>query len=151
MWRTTAAPREVWEVVSDLSCWPMWWPAMRAIAPGPRGAHGLPERAELVFDAPRPLPHVTVPVQVITVEPPRRVVVEADGGGFAGTGELSVVEGGELTEVHYRFGMHTTKFWLRAVDAVLAGATHSSGHERLRQAGDRLAELTGGEPGPHEP
>lgn len=150
VWRTTAGVEAVWAVVSDLSCWPQWWPAMRDIRPGPTGRHGLPEHAELVFDAPNPLPHVTIPVRVVTVDPPRRVMVEADGGGFAGSGELEVV-GAEHTEVHYRFGMHTTKFWLRPVDAVLSGARHAGGHERLRQAGDRLAELTGGEPGPHQP
>lgn len=90
-----------------------------------------------------------MPVRVVDARPPRHLRVEAAGGGFRGAGDLLVaVE--ELTEVRYRFDFRSSRPWLRPVDAVLSTAGRNAGKQRLADAGDRLARLAGGEPGPHE-
>lgn len=146
-WRTTAPPEAVWEVVSDVADWKRWWPALRDVRHG--AADGLPDRAELVFDT--AIGELGVPVRLREETAPARLHVASDGGGFAGAGELRVepIDGGSA--VTYDIDVRARKLWLKPVEAILGAAGRTAGRERLREAGDRLAELAGGEPLHHEP
>lgn len=151
IWRTTAAPDDVWAVVADLSTWPQWWPAIRAVDLLD-GSPGRPGAARLTFATPAPLPALVVEVEAAEVEPPSRLVVAPRRGPLAGSGRLEVSpDHAGASAVAYDVRLRFRSLVLRPLEAVLAGATRASGRERLRQAGDDLARLAGGEPGEHEP
>lgn len=147
-WRTSAAPEAVWDVVSDLERWSEWWPAISEVRARGTTAGGLPEAAELRFDT--VVGPLTVPVTVPVRQPPDRIVVKSDGGGFEGEGTLTVAASEEGSDIAYEFRMRARKLWLKPVETVLAAAGRSGGKQRLREAGDRLAALAGGEPLEHD-
>lgn len=147
-WRTTAGPQAVWEVLSDLDRWRDWWPALSQVRVRASGEGDLPSAAELVFST--VVGPLTVPVVVRVAEPPVRLVVASDGGGFDGEATLSIREDEDGAEIAYGFRARAKKLWLRPVEAVLSGVGRSAGRQRMREAGDRLAELAGGEPRRHD-
>lgn len=151
-WRLGAPPAAVWDVLADLTCWPAWWPAIREVRPhAPAADRDLPGSATFVFDAPAPLRKLEIEIDVVRAEPPHRMAVATDRGGFAGRGELTIKREPAWTAVRYRFDVRTTSIWMKPVSAVLRSAFGSSGQDRLHEAGDRLAALVGTEAGPHEP
>lgn len=151
-WRTTADEDAVWEVVRDLDRWREWWPALTGVRTGAgqdarMPDEGAPQRVELVFDT--VVGELTVPVTVEPDDHARRFRVSSDGGGFVGSGDLAVETDDRGSRVTYRFSVKAKRLWLKPVEAVLRTAS-STGRGRLREAGDRLAELAGGDPLDHE-
>lgn len=149
-WRTTAPPDAVWTVVSDLSTWPGWWPAIREVDVL-EGTAEAPQAARLTFDTPRPLPPLKVELEVVEHRPPRRLAIRSRGGQLTGTGVLEVATDPEGSKVDYDLELSIRSLLLRPLEMVLSSATREGGHERLRRAGDDLARLAGGDPGTHEP
>ncbi|MBW3576681.1 MAG: SRPBCC family protein [Actinobacteria bacterium] len=150
-WRVTASPQDVWDVVSDLERWREWWPAIREteeIESG--GVDGTGRRVRLGFNSPIPGRGLHLDAEVTDAEPPRRLAIASARGGLEGSGELVItVEGDGTTRVDYRWDVRT-RAWLWALDPVLRDATSAAGHDTMRDAGDRLAELAGGEPLRHD-
>ncbi|MDX1620014.1 MAG: SRPBCC family protein [Nitriliruptorales bacterium] len=148
VWRTTASVEAIWEVVSDLDSWREWWPALRQVHPRGEVQRDVPSAADLVFET--VIGSLTVPVAIGPVVGGQLLEVSGDGGGFAGRGSLRVSDADDGAEVAYRVELRTTKFWLKPIETVLRSASGTAGQRRLRQAGDRLAELAGGEPRDHD-
>lgn len=148
-WRTTAPCADVFAVVMDLSTWPRWWPAIRAVTPT-AGTPRAPGTARLTFDAPGPLRPFEVEIEVLEIEVPTRLRVHTTEGAVAGNGTITISEddGGSATRFEVRLQVRSRA--LRPVESLLAGATRGSGRERLAEAGDDLARLAGGEPLPHD-
>ena len=150
-WDISVPPDEVWEVMSDLSCWRQWWPAMRdAEEVGSNVASGTPGEVRMTFDAPSPLKQFHVEAEITEVTPPRRLRVASARGGLQGEGELEVTERDGGSRVRYGFHVRTTKFWLRPIEVVLRRAGQRAGRERLAQAGQDLARMAGGELDAHD-
>jgi hypothetical protein len=149
IWRANAPAQDVWAVVVDLSTWSHWWPAIHDVdlQEGPPTA---PRAARLTFGTPRPLPPLHVRLEVRELDAPSWLVVEAVDSPIVGGGRLQVYEEPTGTATSFEVTLHVRSRWLRPVERVLAGATHGSGKERLRRAGDDLARLAGGEPGQHD-
>lgn len=149
VWRTTAPPDDVWEVVSDLTTWPQWWPAIREVHTVAGPDHS-PSRARMTFDTPPPLRPLHVTFEVVEREEPERLLVRASDGPLSGRAEmrLSAEHGG--TAAAYDLHLRVRSLLFRPVERVLAGAARSGGSDRLRRAGDDLARLAGGEPREHD-
>ncbi|MEX2504914.1 MAG: SRPBCC family protein [Egicoccus sp.] len=158
-WRTTAPPADVWRVVADLTTWPRWWPAIDDVEVL-AGSATAPEAARFTFGTPvRPL-RVEMAGTATGAE---RLDVVTVGGPVHGTGRLELLEepglvgaGGETdlagggTAVRFAMRLDVRSLIFKPVERILAGAARGSGRERLRQAGDDLARLAGGEPGHHD-
>ncbi len=145
-WDISVPPEEVWRVMSDLTCWRQWWPAMRdAEEVGSDVANGRPGEVRMTFDAPSPLRQFTVEAQITDLAPPERLTVASSRGGLQGEGELAVEARDGGSRVRYGFHVRTTRFWLRPIEMVLRRAGQRSGRERLEQAGGDLARMAGGE------
>lgn len=147
-WRTTADQLAVWGVLSDLDRWRDWWPALSEVRVRAEPDGDLPSAADLVFST--LVGPLTVPVVVRVVAPPDRLVVASDGGGFDGQASLSLRGTRDGAEVSYAFSARARKLWLKPVERVLSTVGRSGGRQRMREAGDRLAELAGGEPRHHD-
>lgn len=148
IWRSTADPEAVWEVIADLGTWPQWWPAIRHVQPL-RGPAHAPDLAEVTFDTPSPLRPLHVKLEVIQREVPERLVVRATDGPLAGRGEMAVVEefGGSAASFDLHLRVRSRLF--KPIERILSGVARSGGSDRLRRAGDDLAKLSGGEPREH--
>ncbi|HSK23946.1 MAG TPA: SRPBCC family protein [Egicoccus sp.] len=154
-WRTTAPADAVWAVIVDLTTWPLWWPAIDDVEVL-AGTAVAPEAARVTFGTPvRPL---RVEMAVTATEAQRLDVVTV-GGPVRGTGRLGLVDEPDLvgaggvtgfTAVRFALRLDVRSLLFKPVERILAGAARGSGSERLRQAGDDLARLAGGEPGHHE-
>ncbi|GGI07726.1 SRPBCC family protein [Egicoccus halophilus] len=145
-WRTTAPRDDVWVVVADLSTWPKWWPAIDEVELL-AGTPSLPESALLTFGTPiRPL---RVEVAVAVADNGERLDVVTVDGPVHGTGRLELTEEADGTAVRFALRLDVRSRLFKPVERVLSGAGRG-GRERLRQAGDDLARLAGGEPGRHE-
>lgn len=149
VWRTTADQHAVWEVVSDLSSWREWWPAIDEVEELRAGGEdGVGRVARLVFRTPvRRLP---VDVEVTAAEPPDRLVVASPGGGIRGNGSIELAERDGATEIRYAWGVRIANPLLRFLEPILRGASSGSGRETMRAAGDRLSRLAGGDPLNHD-
>ncbi|MFA9444155.1 SRPBCC family protein [Egicoccus sp. AB-alg6-2] len=144
-WRTTAAPADVWAVVVDLTTWPRWWPAIDDVEVL-AGSASAPEAARFTFGTPvRPL---RVDMAVTSSRPGERLDVVTVGGPVRGTGRLELEKEASGTAVRFAMRMDVRSRLFKPVERVLAGAARND--DRLRQAGDDLARLAGGEPGVHE-
>lgn len=145
-WRTTAPREDVWAVIADLTTWSQWWPAIDAVEVI-AGSATLPEAARLTFGTPvRPL---RVEVAVSSARPAEQLDVVTTGGPIRGTGRLRLVDEGPGSAVHFAMRLDVRSRLFKPVERLLAGAARGNG-DRLRQAGDDLARLAGGEPGHHE-
>lgn len=146
IWRTTAPAAAVWAVVVDLTTWPRWWPAIDDVEVL-AGTSAAPEAARFTFGTPvRPL-RVEM---AVTATGAQRLDVVTVGGPVRGTGRLGLTEEEGGTAVQFALRLDVRSLLFKPVERILAGAARGSGSERLRQAGDDLARLAGGEPGHHE-
>ncbi|MDQ4131247.1 MAG: SRPBCC family protein [Actinomycetota bacterium] len=140
-WRTTAEPDAVWEVLSDPHQWPDWWDAIERIEATDGWREGEPVR--LVFRTPAPLPKLSTDMRATELSD-RQLTLEGDGA-LAGDGRLQVRSHDAGSEIDYDLRLRTTKFWLRPLEPMLRSATRDGDAEALREAGERLAALAGGE------
>lgn len=141
-WETTADPDAVWEVLADPSRWTGWWENIDRVETDGDWADG--GRATLVFRTPIPGRTVSTRIHAEELEPPRRIVL-AGGGAFAGRGEMVVAPADGGSTVDYRLAFRTTRFWLRPIEPVLRRAAQAGGSAAMREAGQRLARMAGGE------
>jgi hypothetical protein len=148
-WRTTAPPEDVWSVLIDLRTWPAWWPAIRHVEPLVGEPHA-PDVARLVFSTPAPLRPMVVELTVTDRRPYEQLLVAATDGPLTGKGaiDLAAIDGG--SETTYDLRLRVRSLLLKPVEAVLARAATGAGKDRLRRAGDDLAELAGGEAMEHD-
>jgi uncharacterized protein YndB with AHSA1/START domain len=148
-WRTTAPPDDVWAVVVDLTTWPRWWPAIDEVDLC-EGDPTAPSAAQLTFGTPAPLRPLRIDLRVRELEPTQRLVVEAVDSPITGEGVLLLDDEDAGTATRFELSLHVRSRWLRPIERLLANAARGSGRDRLRQAGDDLARLAGGEPRHHE-
>jgi uncharacterized protein YndB with AHSA1/START domain len=148
-WRSTAPPDDVWGVVVDLSTWPSWWPAIDDVELE-AGRPQAPEAARLTFGTPAPLRPLRVRLEVRELVAPQRLVVAAVDSPIVGDGELEVASDDGGSETRFDLVLHVRSRLFRPVERLLANAARGSGRDRLRQAGDDLARLAGGEPRTHD-
>jgi hypothetical protein len=82
--------------------------------------------------------------------PHEQLLVEATDGPLTGKGVISLaaIDGG--SETTYDLRLRVRSLLLKPVEAVLARAATGAGKDRLRRAGDDLAELAGGEALDHD-
>jgi hypothetical protein len=148
-WRTTAPPEDVWKVLVDLRTWPTWWPAIRHVEPLV-GAPNSPDVARLTFSTPAPLRPMHLELTVTDRRPIEQLLVEATDGPLTGKGVISLaaIDGGSETTFDMR--LRVRSLLLKPVEAVLARAATGAGKDRLRRAGDDLAQLAGGESLDHD-
>jgi hypothetical protein len=148
-WRTTAPPEDVWDVLVDLRTWPTWWPAIRHVEPLVGEPHA-PDVARLTFSTPAPLRPMHVELTVTDRHPIEQLLVEATDGPLTGKGVISLaaIDGG--SETTYDLRLRVRSLLMRPVEAVLARAATGAGKDRMRRAGDDLAELAGGEALDHD-
>lgn len=140
-WRMTAHPDDVWEVLADPRRWTGWWDAIERVETDGDWHDG--GTARLVFDTPIGRP-VTTRIRADELEPPRRLVFSG-GGAFAGSGTIELAPTDAGSRVDYDLRFRTTKFWLRPIEPILRRAAHAGGDHAMREAGERLARLAGGE------
>jgi hypothetical protein len=148
-WRTTASPKDVWNVVVDLETWPSWWPAIRA-AETLEGPSGAPDKARLTFDTPAPLRPIVVGLTVTERDAPERLVVDATDGPLTGQATFAIAPEDEGSRADFDLRLRVRSRLFRPIESILNRANSPAGRERLGRAGDDLAELAGGEPREHE-
>ena len=143
-WTTTAPAPAIWAVVVDLGSWPAWWPAIQE-ARLLGGDADAPDAAELVFDTPSPLRPLVVTLTIEEREAPRRLRVAVTDGPMRGHGTVRI-DGDEAgSRTTYDIELRVRSLLFKPLEPILAGASRSSGRERLRRAGADLADLAGGE------
>jgi hypothetical protein len=146
-WRSTAPIADVWGVISDLSTWPHWWPAIRsvdALAPPPDAL----QLARVTFDTHPPIPTLVTTLAVVERNEPDHLLVEVRDGPLAGHGEISVSEDPAGSITSYTIELRVRSLLFRPLEPILRSATRSSGRQRLERAGADLAQLAGGMPLP---
>jgi uncharacterized protein YndB with AHSA1/START domain len=148
-WRTTAPTQDVWAVIVDLTTWPRWWPAIDEVELRGGGATA-PEAAELTFGTPSPLPSLRIDLRVRELEPTTLLVVEAVESPIVGLGRIELTSDDDGSATRFELALNVRSRLMRPIERLLAGAAHGGGRDRLRQAGDDLAHLAGGEPRHHD-
>ena len=131
-------------MVTDLRSWPAWWPAIRDAEPI-AGGHERPEAIRLTFATPSPLRPLRVTLTVLERGPAHRLVAGLTDGPLRGGGTVTVRPAPEGSEASYDLQLRVASLLFRPLEPVLASATRASGQARLRQAGEELARLAGGE------
>ncbi|TVR18203.1 MAG: hypothetical protein EA387_15050 [Nitriliruptor sp.] len=150
-WRSTAGVHEVWAVLTDLTTWPEWWPAISDVEVlEPRGP--ALAAARLTFSTRPPLRPLVTTLEVIEQTAPSRLDVLVSEGPLGGRGLFTVDEDPEGSRSCYDVSLSIRSLLFRPLEPILRSGTRSSGQARLERAGDDLARLAGGEPLPrHAP
>ena len=113
-WRLATPRQEVWDVLSDVEDWPVWWPAVefaRELAAGDDRRVG--SRYRVRWRAPAGYP-VEFDFTVDEVDAPRRMAGRASGE-LEGTGAWSLFEEDGVTTVTYAWDVVTNKRWMNAL------------------------------------
>lgn len=141
VWIMTADPEDVWQVLEDPERWTGWWEAIDRVETHGDWHDG--GHAELVFRTPIGR-QVSTRIRAEELEPPRRLRFSG-GGAFAGSGTIEVSEADAGAYVTYALRFRTTKFWLKPIEPILARVARAGGETAMREAGERLARMAGGE------
>ena len=146
-WRSTAAVEDVWEVLTDLSTWPQWWPAINHVE-AVDASTDRHEAARLTFDTRPPLRPLVTTLRIVDRTAPSRLEVVIDDGPLGGYGTFTIDPDPEGSAARYDVSLSVRSLLFRPIEPILRGATRSSGRARLVRAGADLARLAGGEPLP---
>lgn len=148
-WRVTPPPSKLWEVVTDLTTWPEWWPAISGAEPI-GGEPGAAAAARLTFETHPPLRPLVITLDVVERDPPNRLVVEVTDGPLKGHGTVTIADDPAGSAARYDVELRIRSMLFKPLERVLASATRSGGKARLTRAGDDLARLAGGELAEHD-
>ncbi len=134
-WRVDADPRQVWEVLSDLSSWPDWWPGMRSAR-----MHEDGRRADMVVQAPFGY-RLNFTLSLEDSRPPHTAEFSATGD-LRGLGDFRAEPDGAGTRMTILWCVVTRSPLLRVARPV-AGHAHdlvmAAGQRGLRRACARPA------------
>lgn len=147
-WRSDAYIDDVWAVLVDLTNWPRWWPAIRAVELT-AGNTAEPEAARITFDTPAPLRPLVLDMTVTDLAAPYHLAAASDRGSIGGSATFELEEDEVATAVRFDVSLEVRSTLLRPIELVLSRADSEAGRRRLAQAGDDLAELAGGQPLEH--
>ena len=142
-WPTTVPVEGIWAVVTDLSTWGEWWPAISHVEtlPAPSGTVAA---ARLTFSTRPPLRPFTSTVEVTDREEPHRFEVTLADGPLRGEGTFTIHEDDAGSTACYDVSLAVRSLLFRPLEPILRSATRSSGQARLERAGADLAALAGG-------
>lgn len=147
-WRVPGRVDEVFTVLTDSPELPRWWPEVYhrvgEISPGDQNGRGrvadIMSRGRLPYE-------LHWRLEIVEVEPPRSIRVEASGD-MSGRGEWALRQAGEETELTYTWRVRVEKPWMRLLEPMLRSLfrmNHDSvmarGEEGLRREMARRAGL----------
>lgn len=142
-WPTDVPAEGIWSVVTDLSTWGEWWPAISHVETLPPPS-GTLVAARLTFSTRPPLRPFTSTVQVTGLQAPHRLEVELADGPLRGSGVFTVGQDTAGSTACYDVALSVRSLLFRPLEPILRNATRSSGQARLQRAGADLAALAGG-------
>lgn len=142
-WPTTVPTEGLWSVVTDLSTWGAWWPAISHVTtlPPPPGTLAA---ARLTFSTRPPLRPFTSTVHVTGLQAPHRLEVELADGPLRGQGTFTIDHDAAGSTACYDVSLAVRSLLFRPLEPILRSATRSGGQARLERAGADLAALAGG-------
>ena len=146
-WRSTAGVHDVWTVLTDLTTWPEWWPAISDVDVVEPTEPAL-AAARLTFSTRPPLRPLVTTLEVVDQTAPNRLDVVIADGPLGGRGVFTIAEDPEGSRSCYDVSLSVRSLLFRPLEPILRSATRSSGRARLERAGEDLARLAGGEPLP---
>ncbi len=142
-WPTTVSVEGIWSVVTDLSTWGEWWPAISHVETL-EPSTGAVSAARLTFSTRPPLRPFTSTVQVTDQAEPHRLEVLLADGPLRGEGTFTIAEDRDGSTACYDVSLAVRSLLFRPLEPILRGATRASGRARLERAGADLAALAGG-------
>ena len=142
-WPTTVPIEGIWSVVTDLSTWGEWWPAISHVETLEPPA-GSVAAARLTFSTRPPLRPFTSTVQVTDQQEPHRLEVTLADGPLRGAGTFTIAEEPEGSTACYDVSLAVRSLLFRPLEPILRSATRANGRARLERAGADLAALAGG-------
>lgn len=132
-WRVQATVEEVTTVLGDVMGLPRWWPAVyldvKELAPG--DASGLGRVIDLYTKGWLPYT-LRWRFEVTEVEPPRRIVLRAEGD-FVGRGIWTIAPDGEWVNITYDWQITARKPLLRALSFLFKPIFAANHHWAMRQ------------------
>lgn len=144
-WRNTAGVEDVWAVLTDLTTWPDWWPAISEVElvepTGPALA-----AARVTFSTRAPLRPLVTTLHVIDRTVPSRLDITIADGPLGGRGTFTVADDPQGSRSCYDVSLSVRSLLFRPLEPILRNGTRASGQARLERAGEDLARLAGGEP-----
>ena len=144
-WRNTAGVEDIWAVLTDLTTWPEWWPAISGVEIiEPTGAALV--AARLTFSTRAPLRPLVTTLEVVDQTQPSRLDITIADGPLGGRGTFTIADDPEGSRSCYDVSLAVRSLLFRPLEPILRGGTRSNGRARLERAGEDLARLAGGEP-----
>lgn len=133
-WRLRAPVEQVWSILTDPECWPLWWPYVKAVqtlkAGGSDGVGGVRR-----IDWTTRLPYRLV-IEVETVESLRHQRLRGRSRGqLDGEGLWLLREEDGFTDVTYVWRVRLAKPWMRWMAPLLASVFRWN-HESVMRAGE---------------
>jgi hypothetical protein len=144
-WRNTAGVEDVWAVLTDLTTWPEWWPAISEVEIVEPSGDAL-AAARLTFSTRAPLRPLVTTLQVMDQQRPSRLDIAIADGPLGGRGTFTIADDPEGSRSCYDVSLAVRSLLFRPLEPILRSGTRSSGRARLERAGEDLARLAGGEP-----
>ncbi len=144
-WRSTARVEDVWAVLTDLTTWPHWWPAISQVELVEPTGDAL-AAARLTFSTRAPLRPLVTTLEVVDEREPNRLDVSIADGPLGGRGTFTIAADPEGSRSCYDVSLAVRSLLFRPLEPILRSGTRSSGRARLERAGEDLARLAGGEP-----
>ena len=117
IWRIEAPITDVWNVISDVGKWPVWWTDVKeTVCLKPGDSQGLGARWRYVFKSRLPY-SLAFDSDVVRIEPPR--ILEGHAmGELEGTGLWQLSQEETITSVRYDWNVRTTKWWMEVLAPV---------------------------------
>lgn len=144
-WRSTAGVADVWAVLTDLTTWPEWWPAIHEVEVIEPRAPAL-AAARVTFSTRAPLRPLVTTLHVMERTEPSLLDITVADGPLGGRGTFTIADDPEGSRSCYDVSLAVRSLLFRPLEPILRNSTRASGKARLERAGEDLARLAGGEP-----
>lgn len=141
-WLVEAPIDSVWDAIYDAEAYPSWWRAVLSVTKLDQGGpDGVGRTDRFVWKAPLGY-RLRFDLQVTTVRRPNRLGGVATGD-LEGTGDWSLGQDGDTTEVRYDWNVRTRRRWMNALAPVARPAFKGSHDAVMRAGATGLAQLLG--------
>ena len=139
-WRLQDSPAAVWQLLTDIDVWPLWWHAARCTQ---RAASSpLGDVAELNWRSALPCA-VGLRIKTVVAERPHRIECHAQGDlQGVGTWLLEPADGGWV-DVTYRWEVRLDRPWMRLLSILLRPLFEWNHFTVMRAAADGMGRRLG--------
>lgn len=141
-WHLEAPLEAVWDAITDVASWPLWWQHVRSVHMVRRGdANGLGDVRRLRWGSRLPY-GLTLETSTVAIEPMARLVGRARGD-LEGTGTWAFEREGPCVRVRYTWRIELRSRWMRLAAPLLAPVFRWNHDAVMRDGGIGLARYLG--------